>query len=39
LLATGKSSIYQEIPGPLGHLQGVAGIQSQATVIAQFLND
>ena len=39
LLAAGKSSLYQEMPGPLGHLQGVAGMQNHAQTIAQFLND
>ncbi len=38
LVAAGKDSHYQELPGPLGHLEGVAGIMNHVQAIARFLN-
>lgn len=37
LQKAGKSSQYAEIPGDFGHLDGIYNIQTQASVIQQFL--
>ncbi len=39
LSALQKNSELQEIPGDLGHLEGLAGIQKHAKAIAEFLSN